>query len=284
MVSLPDDDVEVFRLYLNLMYTNQLATKGPKELQKLCRLFVLAEKLQDQTAKNHIIDGMHAFFHQNVLTDSLGTDVERSSCAEAIKMLYEGTPENSQARKLVVDLYADCKDESWLREGKTHLPQDFIFDIATRLLRKRVFTMFSPPFARNSSHYHEGIVPEKGLTEALPKATLLLKSEARPEKVNTSPKNLETAPKSKETKPKASLIGGQIGQGSSKTSETFESVKDTFEAIDHLPHKAVTKAVTAEMIQDTVTLPTHLDQKKILDPFGTGTIPVFNVFPLSKAV
>jgi hypothetical protein len=55
-VTLPDDDPNTFHLYLNLVYANQLVTKGTKQWLKLCQLYVLAEKLQDITSKNRIID------------------------------------------------------------------------------------------------------------------------------------------------------------------------------------------------------------------------------------
>ncbi|CAO2656037.1 Nn.00g048400.m01.CDS01 [Neocucurbitaria sp. VM-36] len=56
LITLPEDRPDVFRLYLNLLYTRQVATKS---WRTLCQVYVLAEKLQDASAKNSVIDAMH---------------------------------------------------------------------------------------------------------------------------------------------------------------------------------------------------------------------------------
>ncbi|KAF1946387.1 hypothetical protein EJ02DRAFT_508629 [Clathrospora elynae] len=152
---LPKDDPEVFRLYLNLVYANQLISKGADEWSKLCRLYVLAEKLQDRTAKNQIIDGIHAFFNELILKNLLSLDTEHVLPAEATVVLYEGTAGRSSVRKLLVDLYADSGNESWLRGGKTQLPEEFVFDVAVRLLQKRTLAVFGSSISRPSFFYHD---------------------------------------------------------------------------------------------------------------------------------
>jgi hypothetical protein len=98
LVTLPDDDEHIFRLYFNLVYAGQLGTRGADEWTKLSRLFVLAEKLVDLTAKNQIVDGMHAFFNELVKKNPTGLQVERILPAAATKQLYEGTPRNGAKR------------------------------------------------------------------------------------------------------------------------------------------------------------------------------------------
>jgi hypothetical protein len=167
LVTLPDDDEHIFRLYFNLVYAGQLGTRGADEWTKLSRLFVLAEKLVDLTAKNQIVDGMHAFFNELVKKNPTGLQVERILPAAATKQLYEGTPERSQARKLIVDLYAGSADESWLRDSKSLLPEEFVYDVAIRLLQKRPSMFNTSISSRPSSSYHDFNVPDKPSTQAV---------------------------------------------------------------------------------------------------------------------
>ncbi|CAO2656038.1 Nn.00g048410.m01.CDS01 [Neocucurbitaria sp. VM-36] len=159
-IALPDDDPDMFSLYLNLVYTKQLATKGSDEWYKLCRLYVLVEKLQDLNAKNQVIDGMHAYFHDVVLNKA----PSNMTCvlpAGATQELYEGTSAENKARKLVVDLYADYGYDDWLRESQDELPIDFVFDVATRLLQKRGLTLSGPLINRPATWYHETSSPKE---------------------------------------------------------------------------------------------------------------------------
>jgi hypothetical protein len=154
-VTLPDDDPSTFHLYLNLVYANQLVTKGTEQWLKLCQLYVLAEKLQDITSKNRIIDGMHVFFNELVLKNLLSVDTQHMLPATATAKLYQGTPCGSQARKLIVDLYTDFGDESWVSDKEAKLPTEFIYDIALRVLQRRARIIFGSQINRPSTHYHE---------------------------------------------------------------------------------------------------------------------------------
>jgi hypothetical protein len=159
-VTLSEDDPDMFALYVNLVYTGRLATRGTDEWLKLVRLYVLAEKLQDVRAKNVTIDAMHAFIREflSVKTFSSGSGGAASPpvmSAESIVELYDGTPADSHARRLVLDSYADMGREDWLKVGKAVLPVDFIFDLATTVIRKRPACLFGPVQQRPSSHYHD---------------------------------------------------------------------------------------------------------------------------------
>jgi hypothetical protein len=178
LVTLPDDDEHIFRLYLNLVYAGQLGTRGADEWTELSRLFALAEKLVDLTAKNQIIDGMHAFFNELIKKNPTGLQVERILPAAATKQLYEGTPERSQARKLIVDLYAGSADESWLRDSKSVLPEEFVYNVAIRLLQKRPSMFNTSISSRSSSSYHEVNVSDKASTQVVVTTTLTKPEEA----------------------------------------------------------------------------------------------------------
>jgi len=144
IVALPDGDPDTFRRYLNLVYAHQLVTKETMQWLKLCRLYVLAEKLQDVTSKNQVIDGMCVFFNEITCQYALRQKIHRTLPAEATAELYDGTTHTSKARKLLVDLYTDFGSESWLQNNREPLPEDFIKELAFRLLQKRgpVFSDF----------------------------------------------------------------------------------------------------------------------------------------------
>lgn len=135
-IKLPEDEPDIFSLYLYLVYGQDLPLKSlsedklkevyeediggsaveaengaqaddccdPVTLQfgtesyVLCKLYVFAEKLQDSKAKNKIMD---------TLVDRIEQDVTISYFPNprAIKVVYDGTPSGSLARRLMVDLY-----------------------------------------------------------------------------------------------------------------------------------------------------------------------------------
>ena len=145
-VALPEENPDTFRRYLNLVYARQLiVTKGIMQWLKLCRLYVLAEKLQDITSKNQIIDGMCGFFNAITCRPAVEGRIHCGLPAEATAELYDGTTHGSGARRLLVDLYTDFGSEIWLQSySSTALPEEFIHEIAIRLIEKRgpVFSDF----------------------------------------------------------------------------------------------------------------------------------------------
>ncbi|KAJ4365521.1 hypothetical protein N0V83_008140 [Neocucurbitaria cava] len=160
LVTLPEDRPDVFRLYLNLLYTKQIATKT---WITLCQIYVLAEKLQDTSAKDSAIDAMHAALQEYApKKPRLGF--------KSITELYSGTPEGSKVRKFVADYVADEGHDSWLKdpESGSSLPPEFVLDVAATLFRKcpksgwkQISTMLQP-----AEHYHEGVAACENEKEA----------------------------------------------------------------------------------------------------------------------
>lgn len=67
MILLPEDDPMTFRLYAVLSYTGFLTTKDlPFEWQSLVGIYVLAEKLRDAWAKDHIVEAMHSYLTEQL--------------------------------------------------------------------------------------------------------------------------------------------------------------------------------------------------------------------------
>ncbi|KAG9202235.1 hypothetical protein G6514_004673 [Epicoccum nigrum] len=129
-VVLPDDEPEVFRLYLQFLYTGQVALNSVARggaYVVLSKLYVLAEKLIDETAKTALLaalskrDGKH---------DSQG--VLHCPGFESINIIYNGTPDDSAARECVVDLYTKSAVKSLVLDlfsSTQRLPHDFLSDL-----------------------------------------------------------------------------------------------------------------------------------------------------------
>lgn len=157
---MPEDDPTTFRLYAVLSYTGFLTTKDlPFEWQSLVDIYVLAEKLRDAWAKDHVVEAMHSY-----LTEQLpqihaepvgGSRISECISTASLVELYEGTPTGSQARRLVVDLLAKKGTEDWLKSTDDLLPYEFLFEVTACLLQKRPCFVFGSELDYPSSHYYE---------------------------------------------------------------------------------------------------------------------------------
>jgi hypothetical protein len=158
-VELPDDDTETFKLYVTLLYSGKIPSRGPGEWQKLVRLYLPAEKLQDTQAKNATIDAMHGFIHNLIPPGTPRQYVDESVMGvSSIVELYDGTPPGSPARDLVRDFYADKGPETWFAIEKELLPTEFVYDLVVGLMRER--PMFGSFFGRSASFYHDAVAKE----------------------------------------------------------------------------------------------------------------------------
>lgn len=168
MIPLPEDDASVFNLYVILTYTGSVATKGvalwhdPEEWKTQTRLYVLAEKLQDVWAKNRILDAMRHCLNPTINygeaeaeADAARAWFECRSTLDSLNELYEGTPPSSPARRLIVDHYAGRIETKTLRAGKDTFPEDFIFDMAVRLMAQLPASSARGIWLQPSSRYRE---------------------------------------------------------------------------------------------------------------------------------
>ncbi|KAF3047463.1 hypothetical protein E8E12_007761 [Didymella heteroderae] len=103
-VSLPDDEPDNCALYLKLLYErgNKLPTKDQykvgKEYLILSKLYVLAEKLVDETTKQLVLSAIKcraedcSYILQEYCLPEL----------DSVRVIYDGTPASSPARELLV--------------------------------------------------------------------------------------------------------------------------------------------------------------------------------------
>jgi hypothetical protein len=143
LVKLPEDDPEIFAIYINLVYTNTVATRRaedpktrdalPAELIRLSHLYVLSEKLCDTAAKNATIEATLASAEEKDTDGKTAIHGWRS-----IRTMYEGTPKGSPGRRLIVDLWTNSSFQTdYLEENEVHLPRDFFFDVMLALGKER---------------------------------------------------------------------------------------------------------------------------------------------------
>jgi len=218
LVTLLDEDSQTFRLYLNLVYANQLVTRGPEQWPKLCQLYVLAEKLQDTKSKNQIVEGMYSFLNELLLRPwSASTRSKHYLPAEATAMLFEGMTKTSRVRALLVDFYADFGDKILLREAQAILPADFIYDVAGRLLEKRGHVIFGSQIVHPPSYYYEFKISLPENTGTVTKETKEASIDERSDTVNVAKAvekdSTKTDGNSKATKPDPKL-GSLLGTAS----------------------------------------------------------------------
>ncbi|KAF2679134.1 hypothetical protein K458DRAFT_408387 [Lentithecium fluviatile CBS 122367] len=154
-VYLSGDKPSIFELYLNLVYTGNLATEDYSEnnvpvheYAALAKVYVLAEKLQDTKAKDFVLEAILLTFRATVYF------ILQRPPIEAIRIIYEGTPDTSLARKLMVDLYTEHGEQDWL-EGESDIPHEFLYDITMRLFLQRTHQTIKSTSVCPLSRYHE---------------------------------------------------------------------------------------------------------------------------------
>ncbi|KAF1839677.1 hypothetical protein BDW02DRAFT_539081 [Decorospora gaudefroyi] len=109
LIKLPEDGPETFDIYVNLVYTNTISMlcltrdlspeRVKDKFQILVQLYILAEKLRDSRAKNDTISVIHGLSYDNI------RDGKTLPEGRAIQTMYDGTPEGSLGRSLLVDLW-----------------------------------------------------------------------------------------------------------------------------------------------------------------------------------
>ncbi|KAM0515288.1 hypothetical protein ACHAPE_006245 [Trichoderma viride] len=158
-VTLKEEDPEVFEVYQHWLYFENLPVQndspgleGNTEYVQLAKAYVLGEMLQDVNFKDAVLDAILA------KSRSKASDGQRwFPVGPAIRYIYEGTPESSAARRLLVDLYAYHGYAEWLTQwaNKDDLPKQFLLDLAIATLAKRPRPPASLALKAGACDYHE---------------------------------------------------------------------------------------------------------------------------------
>jgi hypothetical protein len=133
-IRLPEDDPDIFKYYVNLVYTGLVLTNHcdePKtqdilnnEIAIVSGLYVLGEKLQDQAAKNSALQTLLEIFQEK---DKDGLTYIPS--ADSVRRVYEGTCAGNLGRRLVVDSWVRVCAQKMAADMQV-LPKDFLGDLA----------------------------------------------------------------------------------------------------------------------------------------------------------
>ncbi len=149
VISLSDVEPEIFSVYLNSVYTGKIPSMTMRkaevealpweefrdvvgsEYDIMFQVYVLAERLNDPLTKNNII---HAVFDLADLHTSEGD--WRVPPPSSIRFVYDGTPEKSPARRLMVDMWSRI-DSASIALYVEVLPKPFLGDLAIRLAQSQ---------------------------------------------------------------------------------------------------------------------------------------------------
>ncbi|KAF1928927.1 uncharacterized protein M421DRAFT_92051 [Didymella exigua CBS 183.55] len=148
VVPLTHEEPAVFALYLNHLCTGRLPTVQKsrqelgamqrsaairflrEELYQLARVYVLAERLQDITARNAVTD---AFVHVH------NGYLAPTPSALVIMLTFDSTPPGRPIGRLLVDSWAH-KSLLYVLERASQLPKDFLNDLGLVLEKHRIFS------------------------------------------------------------------------------------------------------------------------------------------------
>lgn len=136
-VVLPDDTPSVVNLYAQWLYSDKIISRqSPNEEDErtvaeyslLIDAFVFGEKIQDGPFKDASID---ALIH---LVDTPDKDGWKWYPTGRVDFAYQGTPEGSPLRKLLVDMHMFHGNGEWLSSQKN---ADYMRELGKRLLNDR---------------------------------------------------------------------------------------------------------------------------------------------------
>ncbi|KAH7085363.1 hypothetical protein BKA63DRAFT_499471 [Paraphoma chrysanthemicola] len=134
-IDLSDEDSKIFQIYLHWMYFKTIptvhttiATNWNPEYVKLSRCYVMGEKLMDTAFKNAVL---------TALADAMDNQpFYEAKCPgkRTIHTIYEGTPEDAPARRMLVDIWIERAGENWVKYLTSSLHHSFVLEFSRALL------------------------------------------------------------------------------------------------------------------------------------------------------
>ena len=134
-ITSPEENATSFKVYSNWLYTGSVAANC---LEDLAHLYVLGEKLIDDTFQDDIINAMVA-----TLLDQPPATIMIPDTPE-IDTIFNNLPTGSPARRLMVDWFTACGSK-WVMDEETdhdsgsivQFHREFLLEFARNLLLKR---------------------------------------------------------------------------------------------------------------------------------------------------
>jgi hypothetical protein len=153
-IKVPEIGTKPFKVYIQWLYTGKLpvsrasASMIAEEYEALLECYHLAFFIRDPKFKNAVIDALidryNTKFNGRRVYPNVFLDLR----------VYNSILESAPVRKLIVDMYARKVSSTWLKKNYSHLPMNFMLDLAIEFLDQR-------PGERKlkaNSHYHEAVV------------------------------------------------------------------------------------------------------------------------------
>ncbi|KAL4870101.1 hypothetical protein BDV12DRAFT_184709 [Aspergillus spectabilis] len=140
-IYLPDDDPKVLALYIHWLYYGTLAVlcdepglPGNSEYLDLVKAYVLGDKLLDFAFQDAAVDAIIEK-SRSVAQDG----AKWYPVGEVIEYAYNNTIDSAPIRELLVDMYANRAQSSWLHDwaDPASVPQPFLLGLASKLLDRR---------------------------------------------------------------------------------------------------------------------------------------------------
>ncbi|KAK4069861.1 uncharacterized protein Triagg1_6656 [Trichoderma aggressivum f. europaeum] len=161
-IALDEEDAEIFEIYLQWLFSERLPVRndspGPEgnaEYVQLSKAYALGEFLQDINFKDAVSDAILSKFS----TEASGGQFWFPS-EPVIRRIYDGTPEPSAARRLLVDMYLYAyrgRGHWWTQPWVTRkdLPKPFRADLAIAFYTKRPRQSMPLSQVEERCAYHE---------------------------------------------------------------------------------------------------------------------------------
>ncbi|KAF2025531.1 hypothetical protein EK21DRAFT_76189 [Setomelanomma holmii] len=133
----PEHSAEEVKCYAHWLYSGMISTRDFDNVNgtksdpiwvDLANAYVFAEKMMDQRYKCAILETIAG----------VQRDAPDYPCAEAFNIVYDGTPEGSPARRLLVDMYAyGAYDAPDWNEELEKLPHEALADVLRATIKVR---------------------------------------------------------------------------------------------------------------------------------------------------
>lgn len=163
IIRFPDDEPEAVSVYLHHVYNGDfpvMSKPTSNVLIAIADIYIFAEKVQDIKCKNAVIEAMISWIYRP--EDGLSG---RPPSFETACIIYSGTPPDSMARKLLVDVFAYSKKPHWIQEKEW--PEEFLHELAMKLMELTATCRFSSPAKSiGSEKYMEEEEDSEGSSEA----------------------------------------------------------------------------------------------------------------------
>lgn len=134
-IDLPDVDRDTFTIYVKWLYTSSI-TAVTKDYMALAKCYCLGERLLDRKFQNRVITAI-------VMRSRESNGKSKTYPDEPVAVIYQSTPKDSPARRLMVDFFVRYGRRAWVEnilrwDSSTEPAQlEFLRDLSMSLMEIR---------------------------------------------------------------------------------------------------------------------------------------------------